>query len=79
MFRLESSHLQLENEIAVEAEMVEERIDVEGLLVHSDRHLTPYEGEATAQFQEEIAQMFNSPRSISRSLDVAVTERKSKL
>jgi hypothetical protein len=59
--------------------MVEQQVDVEGLHVHGHGHLTPDEGEAAAQLQEEVAQMGQSPRSISRSFAVAVTVRKSKL
>ena len=61
MFWLESPHFQLENEISVQAHVIEEEIDVKGLPVHGHRHLTADEGEAAAQLQEEIAQMAQQP------------------
>jgi len=79
MFWLESAHLQLENKKSVQAHVLEEQVDVKGLPVHGHRHLTADEGEAAAQLQEEVAQMGQQPGSISRSLVVAVTVRKSKL
>ena len=49
MFWLESPNLQFENKISVQADMVKQQIDVERLLVHGHGHLTPDEGEASAQ------------------------------
>jgi hypothetical protein len=49
------------NKISVQPDMVEEQIDVEDLLVHGHRHLTPDEGEAAAQLQEEVAQLGQQP------------------
>ena len=42
----------------MQTEVIEEQIDVEGLAVHLERHLATDEGEAAAQLQQKIAQMF---------------------
>jgi hypothetical protein len=79
MFGLEGTDLQLEDGVAVPADVVEEQIDVEGLSVHGQGHVTPHEGEPAAQLQREVAKVRQQPRSISRSLASAVTVRESKL
>jgi len=57
MFGLEGTHLQLEDEISVQADMVEEQIDVEGSPVHNDWELTAHKGKPFAEFQNQITQM----------------------
>ena len=59
--------------------MVEEQIDVKGLVPHFERKLAPDEGEAAAQFQEQIAKMDQKPAFDLRLLRLGVTVRKSKL
>ena len=57
MFGLEGTYLQLKDEIAVEANVVEEKIDIKGLPVHAQRDLAPHERESASQLQEEVAKM----------------------
>ena len=61
MLGLEVTHLEFEDKIAMQTDMVEEQIDVEGSAVHGDWELTAYEGKPSAQFQEKIAQMAQEP------------------
>ena len=51
---LEVTHLELEDKITMQTDMVEEQIDVEGSPVHNDWELTAYKGKPSAQFQEKI-------------------------
>ena len=45
--------LELDDEVAVQADVVKEQVDVEGLPVHFEWHLAADEGEAAAQLQAE--------------------------
>jgi hypothetical protein len=55
---LELSRLQLDDKVAVQPEMIEEQIDVEGLTADLERHLAADEGEPAAKLQEKVAKMF---------------------
>ena len=80
MFGLEGTYLQFEDEIAVQADVIEDQLDVEGLSVYGQWDMAPYEGKAAAQLQEQVAKMrCESPCSISRSFAPSVRVRKSKL
>jgi hypothetical protein len=54
---LEVTHLELEDKITMQTDMVEEQIDIEGSPVHNDWELTAYKGKPSAQFQEKIPEM----------------------
>jgi hypothetical protein len=65
----------------VQADVVEEQVEVEGLPVHGQRDLAPHEGEAAAQLQEEVAKMGQESsldlpllRSLGHSQEIEVVE-----
>lgn len=57
MFGLEGTYLQLKDEIAVEANVLEEKINKEGLSAHTQRDLASHERESPSQLQKEVEKM----------------------
>jgi hypothetical protein len=56
-FRFEPSGLELDDEVAVEPNVIKEQIDIKDLIPHLERNLATGEGEAAAQLQEQIPEM----------------------
>ena len=57
MFGLECSNLELNDEEAVKPDVIKEQVDIEGLPINGERHLAGNESKATAQLEQQIAQM----------------------
>ncbi len=61
MLRLERSDLKFEDQVAVQTHMVKEQVEVEGLTIHREWDLTPYEGETASEFKEQVSQVSEQP------------------
>jgi hypothetical protein len=57
ILRLELACLELDDEIAVQPNVVEEQIEVESVVPNHEWHLAADEGEATAEFEQQIPEM----------------------
>jgi hypothetical protein len=57
VFRLELAHFQIDDNEASELQMVEEQIELEVFSSDFKRNLAAYEGEADAEFDEELTQV----------------------
>jgi hypothetical protein len=57
MLRLELNRLKFDHEVTVQAKMVEKQVNIKASATHLQRHLTPDEGEAATQLEQEVAQV----------------------